>query len=243
MPDLIHIYHNNQQEGPYSPEQLHDMIEKGTVAPVTLAWKEGMSDWAPLNTIVSHAETQQATAPPSPPAAHVAPQPSVASPPVAATGPKGVGGWLVFFCVRLTILGPLYSLGQFLMNWEEAQPAFAQFPNLKTAAMWENAAPIPLLIYGFIVGCMIWHGNPNGREIAKKFLLIQLFGLIGIEFITTFITIVIIGDIPSLAVASVIGRLVGRLVGASFGIFLFGFLPWWLYFKKSKRVRNTYGAN
>jgi len=231
MPDLIHIYHNNQQEGPYSPEQLRDMIAKGTVTPVTLAWKEGMSDWTPVNTIISLPEATRTDAPPPPPSEAVQ-QPSVASPPVAATGPKGVGGWLVFFCVGLTILGPLYSLGQISMNWEKAQPAFAQFPNLKTAVMWENAGSIALLIYGFIVGCMIWSGNPNGREIAKKFLLIRLFGFIGIEFIT----VVIMGDMPSQVVASVIGAAIGAVFAN-----LVVFLIWWFYFKKSKRVRNTYG--
>lgn len=219
MPDLIHIYHNKQQEGPYSPEQLQDMIAKGAVAPITLAWKEGMSDWAPLNTIVACAETQQAITPP---------------PPVAATGPKGVGGWLVFFCVVLTILGPLHFLAQISIAWKQFPPVFAQFPNLKTAIMWEQAGLIALLIYGFIVGCMIWNGNPRGREIAKKFLLIRLFGFIGIEFIT----VVIMRELPSQVVASVID-------GVAVAVFvnLISFLIWWLYFKKSKRVRNTYGAN
>ena len=195
------------------------MIAKGAVAPITLAWKEGMSDWAPLNTIVACAETQQATAPP---------------PPVAATGPKGVGGWLVFFCVVLTILGPLHFLAQISIAWKQFPPVFAQFPNLKTAIMWEQAGLIALLIYGFIVGCMIWNGNPRGREIAKKFLLIRLFGFIGIEFIT----VVIMRELPSQVVASVID-------GVAVAVFvnLISFLIWWLYFKKSKRVRNTYGAN
>jgi hypothetical protein len=169
--------------------------------------------------------------PPPPPAA-VTQQPSVAPSPVAATGPKGVGGWLVLFCVGLTVLGPLYALGQISMNWEKAQPAFSQFPSFKTAIMWENAGSIALLIYGFIVGCMIWSGNPNGREIAKKFLLIRLFGFIGIEIIT----IIIMGDMPSQVVASVIGACVGAVLANAFW-----FLIWWFYFKKSKRVRNTYG--
>jgi len=231
MPDLIHVYHNNQQEGPYSPEQLYDMIAKGTVTPVTLAWKEGISDWVPLNTILSGADGQQATT--EPPTAPFAPQPSVSPPPFAATGPKGVGGWLVFFCIGLTILGPLYFLGQFSTSWEQAQPAFAQFPTFKTAILWETAGSIALFIYGFIVGFMIWSGNPNGREIAKKFLLIRLIGFIGIEFVT----VALMGDMPAVVVSSVI-RATG---GAVFGNLIW-FLIWWFYFKKSKRVLNTYGG-
>lgn len=234
MPDVIYIYHNNRQEGPYSSDQLHDMIAKGVVTPVTLAWKEGMSGWAALNTIVACAERPSRTGPPPPPAAYAAPPPIKASPLGDVPGPKGVGGWLLFFCVGLTILSPLFSLSQILVDWEEAQPAFAQFPSLKTAAMWEMVGSIALISYGFIVGCMIWGGNPNGREIAKKFLLIRLFGFIGIEFIA----VVIMGDMPTEVVASLISFAVGEVF-----VHLIWFLIWWFYFKKSKRVRNTYGAN
>ena len=235
MPDLIHIYHNNQQKGPYSPEQIHDMIARGAVTPVSLAWKEGMPDWAPLNTIISCDEVFNAIAPPlPPPVAHPAPQPGVAAPAVAATDPKGVGGWLVFFCVIRTILSPLFFLVTISTRLEQSQPVFDQFPNLKTAVMWENIGSAALLIYGFIVGYMIWSGNPNGREIAKKYLLIHLFGFIGIEFIA----VVIIGVIPAQLVPSVVGVALGAIFRES--VF---FLVWWFYFKKSKRVRNTYGVN
>ena len=230
MLDHIHIYHNNQQEGPYSLAHLYDMIEKGTVTPVTLAWKDGMSEWAPLNSIISLPPSKPSVAPLPCPSVNET-QPCVASPPVA-TGPKGVGGWLVFFCVVLTILAPLHFIGQFSITWEEAQPAFAQFPNIQTAIIWENAGSIALLIYGFFVGCMIWRGNPDGRKIAKKFLLVQLFGFIGIEFIA----IVIMGDLPFQVVASVFGAAIGAILAN-----LFWFLIWWFYFKKSIRVRNTYG--
>ena len=230
MPELTHVYHNGQQEGPYSHAQLREMIANGTVTPVTLAWQEGMSEWSPLNTIISLPATTPAAVPP-PPTEGVQQQ-SVAAPPVVTTGPKGVGGWLVFFCVGLTILGPLFSLGQITMHWEQAQPAFAQLPNLKTAVMWENIGSVALLIYGFIAGCMIWGGNSSGRDIAKQYLLIRLFGFIGLEFVT----VVIMGDMPSQVVTSVIGA----AVGAVFREIVY-FLIWWFYFKKSKRVRNTYG--
>ena len=236
MPDLIHIYHNNQQEGPYSPEQIHDMIARGAVTPVSLAWKEGMPDWAPLNTIISCDEVDNAIAPPlPPPIAHPAPQPSVVAPAVAATGPKGVGGWLLFFCVSLTILNPFFFLGCFAMFWAvDLQPMFDLFPNLKNAVICREIGSVALIIYGFIVGCMIWSGNPSGREIAKKYLLINLFGAIGIEFIV----VVIRGDMP----AQVAQLFEGNALRAIFSHSV-GFLVWWFYFKKSKRVRNTYGVN
>ncbi len=53
MSDLIYIYQNNQQEGPYSPAELCDMMADGILLPSTLAWKEGMSDWDSLEAVIT----------------------------------------------------------------------------------------------------------------------------------------------------------------------------------------------
>lgn len=208
------------------------MIATGAIAPVSLAWKEGMVGWVPLNTIISCDQPTKAEL--SSPVSETVAQTSPSTHAAVATGPKGVGGWLVFFCVGLTILGPLFSLGQITANWERSQPAFDQFPDLKTAVMWENTGLVALLIYGFIAGCMIWSGSSNGRAMAKRYLLVRLFGFIGVEFIM----VVIMGDMPSQVFTTVIGA----TVGAVFREIIY-FLIWWFYFKKSKRVRNTYEVN
>ncbi|MCX7772641.1 MAG: GYF domain-containing protein [Clostridia bacterium] len=234
MQDLIYIYHNNQQEGPYAPEQLLNMIAEGTLTPVTLAWKEGMSDWAPLHIVMSCKVLKQATQMPPPPSIdQQITQLKVPTPSAATTGLKGVGGWLLFFCVGLTILGPLLSLGQITMDWVKAKPLFFYFPNAKIAIMFESIGLMALLIYGFIAGCMIWGGNARGREIAKRYLLIRLVGFIGVELIC----VMIMWDLVSQNVTLVIDAMV-KPVFREVGFFLI----WWFYFKKSKRVRNTYGA-
>ena len=160
----------------------------------------------------------------SQPAAPVTTSTATASP-----GLNGVGGWLVFFCVQLTILAPLFTLAMMSVSWEQVKPAFAEFPGLKTAIVWESFGSVALIIYGFIVGCMIWNGNPNGRDIAKRFLLIRLVGFIAFEFITLLL-------IPAALTMAALG-----------GVIVAGFpqvvvtLAWWFYFKESERVRNTYG--
>ena len=154
----------------------------------------------------------------------------VAEPP--QQGPTGVGGWLVFFCVALTILGPLFSLGRMTIYWEEAEPAFARYPSLRTAVYFESVGLAFILLYGFVVGCMIWGGNPSGKRLAKQYLLIRLFGFIVIEVIT----LLLMSSLPPQAVSAMLGGIVGAVFREGFY-----FLVWWLYFKKSKRVRNTYG--
>lgn len=68
--------------------------------------------------------------------------------------------------------------------------------------MWGNIGGVALLIYGYIVGYIISSGSPRGREVANRYLLISLFGFIGIQFIT----IVIIGDLPSASITAACGE-------------------------------------
>ena len=148
--------------------------------------------------------------------------------------PQGVGGWLVFFCICLTIFGPLYSLGQMALSWEQAPVIFARFPSFKTVMYVETFGVVLILLYGFIVGCKIWGGNPDGERLAKQYLKIRLFGFIGVEAIV----ILLMLKLPSQMVRAVAIEIIGVLFRE--GVF---FLLWWLYFKKSKRVRSTYGSN
>ena len=49
----LYLYQNEQQTGPFSEEQISQMLRAAIVSPDTLGWKEGMSGWKPLSTIVS----------------------------------------------------------------------------------------------------------------------------------------------------------------------------------------------
>jgi len=138
----------------------------------------------------------------------------------------------VFFCVGLTILSPLASLGQIALSWEQSKPAFDMYPSIRTAITFENLGMVAILVYGFVVGCMIWSGNRNGRTLARRYLLIRLFGFFGVEIVV----MLIMSGLSSEIMAAVIGV----VVGAQFRELVY-FLVWWFYFKKSKRVSNTYG--
>jgi hypothetical protein len=224
----IYIFQNNKKEGPFSEEQITQMLKAGDLSNISLAWRDGMPDWQPLNTLMAVIEQSKDknTIPLSPPI------PDIKEEEAKIDGPKGIGGWLLFFCVGLTILGPLFSVGQMISSWEHAKPAFDRFPSLETAIYWETLGCVTILIYGFIVGCIIWSGNSNGKKVGKKYLLIRLFGFVLIEIVA----LVLMGDLPSQVVEAAISGFVTAGIRE-----LVIFLIWWFYFKKSKRVRNTYG--
>jgi hypothetical protein len=143
---------------------------------------------------------------------------------------KGVGGWLTFFCVALTIIGPLVAIGQIHNSWEEISPAFEIYPVLESAMWLETLTIIGIMIYGFFVGIMIWSGNENGKMIAEKYLKIRLTIFIIIELL---ILLMVSGDafLRSIMIEEVLIAIFAELV--FFGV-------WFSYFKKSKRVANTY---
>jgi hypothetical protein len=60
----LYLYQNNQQTGPFTEDQISQMLRTGIVLPDTLGWKEGMSGWEPLSAFVSLVNTGL---PPTPP--------------------------------------------------------------------------------------------------------------------------------------------------------------------------------
>jgi hypothetical protein len=231
---LIFIYQNLRQEGPYTRDQVRVMLASGSLSPNTLAWTNGLTEWLPLSSLLLSS--------PSPNPSFTTTCSALANRGDAVLQSpseqtlhgksKGVGGWLLFFCVGLTFLGPLFGFGLMVSNWNAAMPAFADYPSLKTAVIWENFGRTALLVYGHIIGFLIWSGRPTGLYFARQFLLIRLFGAILIQGVG----ILLLGDIPTRTVNLFIAGAVGAILGE-----LFFFFIWWLYFKKSKRVRNTYG--
>src|SRR6476646_4200612 len=97
----IYIAKNGSQTGPFTEEQTRGMVSAGSHSPDDLAWIEGAADWQPLHSILGISQPPPISNPPVQ-ASH--------GPSITNDGPTGVGGWLVFFCVGLTILSPLVVL-------------------------------------------------------------------------------------------------------------------------------------
>jgi hypothetical protein len=48
----LYLYQNNQQTGPFTEEQITQMIQSGQVSRDTMGWKQGMTAWQPISTLV-----------------------------------------------------------------------------------------------------------------------------------------------------------------------------------------------
>jgi len=49
----IYLYQNDQQIGPYTEQQIREFISAGTLQETDVCWHEGLSNWQPLNTVIS----------------------------------------------------------------------------------------------------------------------------------------------------------------------------------------------
>jgi hypothetical protein len=124
--------------------------------------------------------------------------------------PKEVGGWLMFFCILLTVISPLVVL---VMAWSGDLGVEFLF-NIGWAA------------FGALVGFMIWNVQ------QQAFLLLWIyFG----------ITALLIG----FAVVNLLSAEQGVPIHDSILMFRSAIycVAWFLYFKRSERVKKTFGRN
>ena len=132
-------------------------------------------------------------------------------------GPSGVGGWLLFYCIGLSILTPLMGLAQFSI--------LLHFLN------YEYVLDFMRVIYGTVVGIVLWMKRP-----------IAIF-LLRIYFIVIAGTL-LLGVLRLVALSLRTHTSIALVQGFTRVIAQIGFsILWFAYFRKSERVRNTYGAN
>ena len=128
---------------------------------------------------------------------------------------RGVGGWLLLFCIWITIVDPIYALRLL---------PFLRYIHLN----WTLPLSLLLIGYGVVTGIHLWRGR-----VGALMLLRVYFGLM-----------------LALTLFS-IGLLFYGTLGMHISIWsvfawcrTFAFLGIWVtYFRVSKRVRATYGAN
>lgn len=130
--------------------------------------------------------------------------------------PRGVGGWLLLFCVDLTILSPIENGLQLLIDVTNEYNPFQLIVRIAF-----SVAPFG---YGIFAGIMLWLVRPKAVGHGKTYLIISLCTAL-LE--------------SGMAVIENKGRLPSffDLVTA-----IASFAIRWTYLLQSRRVRNTYFA-
>lgn len=139
-----------------------------------------------------------------------------------------IGGWLLFYCIALTIIGPFLGLVRALSAYDSIK-SYLVLDEVKVYAALNGIYITAILIYSIITGILIWIGRPDGRTLARQYLTIRAISALGFVLIITYLT----WDWGILqAGVNFFVMLIGETI--HYGI-------WITYFSKSQRVKLTYG--
>jgi hypothetical protein len=134
---------------------------------------------------------------------------------------EGVGGWLLLFCVLQCIVWPVEALrffGEALRSYQPGELVITLLAGLLNLLL--------ILPLALTSGIMLWKRRAKGLTVLKIYFVMQLI----------------------LAVISFLAdEMRGSLSNDTYDflclLWILTVIAWWLYFRKSIRVKNTYGRN
>jgi Protein of unknown function (DUF2569) len=131
------------------------------------------------------------------------------------SGPKGVGGWLLLFCLGTTILTPVMLLREAMNNSSDLTVV---------------AIDIGLTVLALSTGIALWSHSRYALPLVRAYFIAQL---------ALAVLIILANTVGSAAAGP---QSSGNFVYQGIRTFLVVAL-WWSYFHKSERVLATYGRN
>jgi hypothetical protein len=141
-----------------------------------------------------------------------------------------VGGWLLFFCLVLSVLSPLATLVAFLKTYKETSLFFPRFPRLMVIIDIDVLLSLCLMTFSIYAGVWLWRVRPGAVSMAKRYL----FCFLGYQAIASVLPF--FAGLPPEANAAMLSG-----VGKDFFKGVVFFAVWYAYLSSSKRVRETYG--
>jgi hypothetical protein len=143
---------------------------------------------------------------------------------------RGIGGWLMFLVLCLTIFGPVISLFFVILLLVGAGSVGNTQPEIARFALVLSLLIIPYSVWGLMAGTGLWKMRPGAATRTKQYLL---YGSIPFSIITNFLPLLMLPPSDQNAQA-----LAGAVVGSVIGVGLA--LAWNAYLSKSRRVAATF---
>jgi Protein of unknown function (DUF2569) len=142
---------------------------------------------------------------------------------------QGVGGWLMFLCIILTILSPLKSAHNLITGFQEILPLRNEFPGLMLVAVVDTILGLGLVAFGFYAGMKLWQKMSGAVRAAKTYFLIFLAYSVVAAFLP------FMAGLPEESNKIMAEEMPKAIVSS-----LIYFCIWFAYLSVSKRVRATY---
>jgi len=143
----------------------------------------------------------------------------------------GVGGWLLFFCISLTILSPLFTILALAYGFIDlAQLHFNDYPVLYIFVIIDSLLSLGLTAFSVYAVINLWQMRQNSVRLAKIYLWAFLAYSVLVNFISLFVSMLY--ESGESAFTEVVFDLIRSAI--YFGI-------WYSYLYNSRRVMATYG--
>jgi len=142
---------------------------------------------------------------------------------------KGVAGWLLLFCLGLTVFSPSITIGSLVTAYSQTSIYFDQFPGLFVIIVIDTLLSVILTAYGIYAGVRLWRIQPNAVQTAKRYLLCFL----GYQVIASILPFT--AGLPSAANDAMTAEVAKDTVRGIIYVSI-----WYSYLNKSQRVRVTY---
>ncbi len=134
---------------------------------------------------------------------------------------KGVRGWLLFFCVSLTVFQPVYYVGTMALLIRGANNSLPELTSTLTIIFLSGIS-----VYSIYTGVCLWMIRPNAVSLTKLYLIASLCLL--------FVFKIFIGKTFNIDSTYDNKWWIECVVGLVYTI------TWYWYLKKSKRVMSVY---
>lgn len=143
--------------------------------------------------------------------------------------PKGIGGWLFFLCLILTILAPAVTLISMVVGLSDGLRFMGVVPGWTGFLVTDTVLSLAVVAFSMTAGIALWRTRPNGARLATAALgVIILYNLAALVMTKLF-------PLPN----EVESEMLKELTPSSLrGVVVS--LIWLVYLKKSRRVRNTF---
>jgi len=141
---------------------------------------------------------------------------------------RGVKGWLLFFCISLTTLSPLITLGNLASGCSAASRVADRLPALMTATGIDSVLAVLVMALGIFAGVSLWTVRPNAVPVAKLYLIaLPVYAVLEIALFLAILPPRVSDALTSRGTISVLRSLCYA------GL-------WFAYLSRSKRVKATY---
>lgn len=144
----------------------------------------------------------------------------------------GVKGWLLLFCLSLTIFSPIRTFYYLFTSYDELASLFYLFPGVKNLLYIDGTLSIILMIISIRAGIALWSIKPGAVKTAKNYLLFFL----GYTVIALFLPFT--AGLPAEANEVMIPEMAKGGIKA---LIYFGI--WFWYLNVSTRVAATYNIS